>query len=74
MSPAGAFAIAEGGPVGTFAPSVSAIVIRWGIRGTVAWSVDPSLRTMPQREPSTVPIGPVKVLCPDGWGLKPHDR
>ena len=33
MSPAGAFAIAEGGPVGTFAPSVSAIVIRWGIRG-----------------------------------------
>jgi hypothetical protein len=57
MSPAGAFAIAEGGPVGTFAPSVSAIVIRWGIRGTVAWSVDPSLRTMPQREPSTVPIG-----------------
>jgi hypothetical protein len=57
MSPVGTFAIAEGGPVGTFAPNVSAIVIRWVIRGAVAWSVDPSLRTMPQHEAPTVPIG-----------------
>jgi hypothetical protein len=33
MSPVGAFAIAEEGPVGTFTPGVSAIIIRWGIRG-----------------------------------------
>ena len=74
MSLVGAFAIAEEGPVGTFTPGVSAIIIRWGIRGAVAWSVDPAsgrCHSMSLQRSQSVPV---KVLCLDGWGLRPHDR